>query len=175
MKYALLVLFILAGLVFFTRYSAAATTTLNAIINSGTLTITNPSIATISAVNLEGTAQASTGSLGSVTVTDNRGTGMGWSVTAAVSDFSCCTPLKTITADNLQIDPGMLTAVTGKTAGVTAGNTHKFSSSEDPATLMTAVTGSGMGSYRVTPSISLAIPPDAYAGTYTATIIITII
>lgn len=155
--------------------ASAATTTLNAVINSGTLTIANSNTATISAVSLEGTTQVSTGSIGPVTVTDNRGTGSGWSVTASVSDFACCTPQRVIAAENLEISPGAAVVLSGKNTGIATGSVHKFTSTEDAATLITAVAGAGMGSYRVTPSISLSIPPDAYAGTYTATVTITII
>jgi len=158
-----------------TSVSKAATTTLNAVINPGSLTVTNSSVASISAVTLEGVSQSSAGSLGPIIVTDNRGTGAGWSVTMTVSDFSCCTPIRTITSTNLTVAPGSLSVVSGKTAGVSAGETHTVSSATDPVTLMTAIADSGLGSYRVTPTINLSIPGDAYAGTYTATVTVTII
>ncbi len=40
---------------------------------------------------------------------------------------------------------------------------------------MTAVSGSGLGSYRTNPSLALNIPGNTYAGTYTATVTITVI
>lgn len=156
-------------------FSLAATTNLQATINPGTLTISNPTIATISAVTLEGTSQESTGSLGSITVVDNRGNGAGWSVTMTVSDFTCCTPVRTIGVSDLTVKPGLVTVVAGKQTGVNAGEDHKFSATDDAATLMVAVTGGGLGSYRISPSIALSVPADAYAGTYTATVTVTVI
>lgn len=153
----------------------AATTTLNAVINPGSLTIANPSIATISAVTLEGISQTSTGSLGAFTVTDNRGSGAGWSVTFNVSPFTCCNGAQAIDVSNLTMNPGNLTVVSGKSVGVLAGDAHRFMSADDSATLMTAVGGSGLGSYRVSPTLTLTIPTDAYAGTYTATLTVTVI
>ena len=158
-----------------TSVSKAATTTLNAVINPGSLTVTNSSVASISAVTLEGVSQSSTGSLGPITVTDNRGTGAGWSVTMTVSDFTCCEPVRTIPSTNLTVNPGSVNIVSGKSVGVSAGESHTVSSATDPVTLMTAIADSGLGSYRVTPNITLSIPGDAYAGTYTATVTVTII
>lgn len=153
----------------------AATTTLQAVINPGTLTLASPTVATISAITLEGTSQTSTGSLGAITINDNRGTGSGWSVTLTVSDFTCCTPARTIGATNLTINPGLVTTLSGKVSGVTSGSSRSLTSSSDAATLMNAVTNSGMGSYRVSPTLSLAVPGEAFAGTYTATVTITVI
>lgn len=165
---------IFVGVLSFSR-TQAATTTLNATINPGNLTLSNSSVATISAVTLEGVSQASTGSLGPITVIDNRGTGAGWSVTATVSDFACCQPSKIIPVTNLKVDPGLLAVVSGKSSGVFSGDARNILSPTDSLTLMTAVSDGGLGSYQIKPSISLSIPGDAYAGTYTATVTITII
>lgn len=155
--------------------TSASTTSLYATIIQGTLTISNPSLATISAVTLEGTSQSSTGSLGDISVIDNRGLGTGWSATVSVSDFTCCSGSRTISVSNLNLSPGSLKVISGKADGVKPGEDHVFLGTEDAATLMTALPGSGMGSYRVTPTITLSIPSDAYAGTYTATVTVTII
>lgn len=167
-------LLIISAVFTFSR-AGAATTTLNAIINPGNLTLNNSPVATISAVTLEGVSQSSNGSLGPITVIDNRGTGAGWSVTASVSDFTCCEPTRTIPVTNLKVDPGLLTVVSGKSSGVSAGDSRNILSPTDNFTLITAVTDGGLGSYQVRPSISLSIPGDAYAGTYTATLVITVI
>lgn len=63
-------------------------TTITANVNAGTLSIAPPASANLSAVNVDvASSQNSTGSLGTVTVTDNRGSGVGWSATATSSHF----------------------------------------------------------------------------------------
>ncbi len=154
---------------------SASTTNLYATIIQGTLTISNPSLATISAVTLEGTSQSSTGSLGDISIVDNRGLGTGWSATVSVSDFTCCLNTHTIAVSYLNLNPGSLRVISGKADGVKPGEAHVFSGTSDSATLMAALPASGMGSYAVNPTITLSIPADAYAGTYTATVTVTII
>lgn len=177
LKNAFVLLILVASLFFYSQHglTLAATTTLNAVINPGTLTISNPQVASISAVTLEGTSQISSGSLGDFSVVDNRGSGAGWSVTVSVSDFTCCSPTKTIEVSNLTINPGSLAVISGKSSGVSSGGARSFTSTKDSTTLMSAVSGAGLGSYKVSPTITLAIPADAYAGTYTATLTVTVI
>lgn len=67
----------------------AATTTVSQTVNAGTLNISPQASASLSTVTVNAAAsQNSAGDLGTVTVTDNRGSGVGWSATAASSDFT---------------------------------------------------------------------------------------
>lgn len=170
-------LFLIISTVIFLNTSASfsASTSLNATVSPGALSLKSPSVATISAVTLEGVNQTVEGDLGNIIVTDNRGSGSGWSVTIATSDFSCCEPARLISAEFLTVDPGMLSVISGKTFGVVSGQRRKFLSKNEPITLMTASIDSGMGSYSVSPKVSLQIPSDAYAGDYSATVTITVI
>ncbi len=67
----------------------AANTNVDQTINPGLLTLTAPLHATMSSLNADAVHdQASSGSLGTVNVTDSRGTGAGWSLTATASSFT---------------------------------------------------------------------------------------
>lgn len=71
------------------KQSRAATATVTANVTAGALMIfTTESVATLSAVTVNvQTSQNSTGSLGTITIEDNRGSGAGWSSTMTSSHF----------------------------------------------------------------------------------------
>lgn len=71
------------------RQSRAATATVTANVTAGALLIyTTESVATLSAVTVNvTTSQNSTGSLGTITIEDNRGSGAGWSSTMTSTHF----------------------------------------------------------------------------------------
>lgn len=172
--------FFMAFLILFFIFGAynkvfAASTLLKVDITGGTLTILNPNIATLSAKSLEGDVNTSTGKLGDILVTDSRGTGSGWTVTLSVSDFTCCNNSFTIPAKNLTITPGEIEASLGTSVGVTAGVSYNLKSSSDVVTLITAKSNTGMGSYKINPTLSLLIPQDAFAGQYSSVLTITVI
>lgn len=152
------------------------TTTLYATINAGSLSLSTSSIATLSATTVSESAGSATGNMGTITITDNRGSGAGWSVIATSTDFSCCSGTHTIAVTNLTINPNnsTLTGVNGaSTTGVTAGSSHTFTSTTDSATIVSASANKGMGQYTINPAVTLTIPVGVYAGTYTATVTIT--
>lgn len=156
--------------------SVLGTTTLYVTINAGSLSLSTTSTATLSATTVAETAGSATGNIGTITVTDNRGSGAGWSVTATSSDFTCCTPTRTIPVTNLTINPNnsTLVGVNGaSTTNVTPGSSHTFTSTSDSTSIVTASSGYGMGQYTINPSVTLTIPVGVYAGTYTATLTIT--
>lgn len=76
----------------------------------------------------------------------------------------------TIPASNLTLTPSAATVVAGSSSGVTAGSAYTYSTGSDPASIMTAASGSGAGIYTNTPGLSLQIPAGAKAGSYAATI-----
>lgn len=235
------------------KTASAATTTVSQTVNAGTLGLTSGASTSLSSVTIDtSTAQTSTGNLGTVTVTDNRGSGVGWSVTATSTNFTKVnaavktagsnstvtsggtynnatggtytitingggasgvatftvsgleTQTTTTTGSNIAIGtrgvtatfasatyvigdqwtirvdtipvtglthtPGSVTTISGSSTGVTAGSATTFASTSDPATIMTASSGNGMGSYSNNPALSLTIPAATYANTYTATI-----
>ena len=156
--------------------SVLGTTTLYATVNAGSLSLSNTSLATLSATTVAESAGSATGSTGTITVTDNRGSGAGWSVTSTSTAFSCCSDAHTIAVTNLTVNPNNSTlagANGASTTSVTVGSSHTFTSISDSTNIVTAAAASGMGQYTINPTVTLTIPVGVYAGTYTATLTIT--
>ena len=174
-KLLALTLFVFAFSFISVTNAFAAETLLKIDIAGGTLTMDNPTIATLSAQSLDGAVRSSAGKLGVIEVTDNRGTGSGWSVTLTVSDFTCCNNSFTIPVNNLTIVPGSVQTIMGSATGVVSGNSYTFRSADDIATILTANSNAGMGIYRINPDMTLVIPTNAFAGEYSATLTLTII
>jgi hypothetical protein len=101
-------------------------------------------------------------------VVDARGSGAGWNLTMSATSFS---------------DGGGHTLAAGSVSGVTAacvaGNSctaasnaisYPLTLSGTAAKFFNAAANSGMGKVNVTPSVDVAVPGNAYAGTYTSTV-----
>ncbi len=151
----------------------AATTTINAQVNPGTLSISAPGNATMSAVDMDTIPDAgttSTGTISGVRVKDHRSGAPGWSATATCSDFSDG-GTNSIAVTNLTMTPGTITPVGDSSlTGVTAGSAHAFTSSTDPATMMTATSGNGRGRYDQDEALSLFVDVSTVPATYSATV-----
>lgn len=68
-------------------HAATASTTLTQDVTAGVLSISNTGTQALSSTAVSISNQNTTGSLGTITVTDNRGTGVGWSATATSTHF----------------------------------------------------------------------------------------
>jgi hypothetical protein len=101
-------------------------------------------------------------------IVDARGSGVGWNLTVAATTFT------DISGHTLAA--GTLTGVTSAcSAGVTC--TAPTNSVTYPITLggtaskfFSSAANTGLGKIDVTPTVSVAIPGNAYAGTYTSTV-----
>jgi hypothetical protein len=126
----------------------------------------------LSAVTLNGSAQTSTGNLPVVVVTDYRGSTFGWSLVGALTDFTG-TPGGTIGKANLTWTP-VCVASTGASNAVTAA--AGSAGPVDAGTLCsapTSPTGTG-GSFDASAALALTVPANQLAGSYTATLTITL-
>ena len=103
-------------------------------------------------------------------VVDARGTGAGWNLTisASFTDGSGHT-----------LAPGTVTAAaqachsgSSCTAATSSGITYPLTLSTTAAKVFSAALNTGLGKIDVTPSVQVAIPGNAYAGTYTSTVTI---
>ncbi len=150
--------------------AVAAGTKVSVDIQGGPLSLTagNPTLAD---TNLTGSDQITTGTLGLIEVTDARGTGAGWNVTAQATDFiKPADPSQKIPAAGLIVeDIPPATTVAGNAAP--SGATGSLGS---PLLILTAETDSGMGRYQATPQISLLVPAETLAGSYDSTLTLTI-
>lgn len=155
----------------------ADTVTGSATITGGQLTEVASGGPTFSAT-LDGTDQTATSSF-NVDVVDATGTGSGWKLQIAMDQFA--------TADaephTLPLDATSVTNVTAASSGTSTAPVNSVTyplvvpagASATPATLFSADANTGMGSFTLTPDLSVSIPANSYAGTYTSTITLSIV
>jgi hypothetical protein len=140
-------------------------TTLTFTVTSGLLTLSAPGSAALG-TGLPGSTI--TGSLGAVTVTDDRALlAATWTVSASSTDFTTGTgaTLATIPAADAGYDPNEITT----TGAITAtGTTIDLSATPTPVVVGTA--GSGNNTAAWNPTISVDLPPAAVGGDYTGTL-----
>jgi hypothetical protein len=101
-------------------------------------------------------------------VTDARGAGSGWNVTIAATTFS--------DGASHTLAPGTLTGVTsacksGSTCTATSNSvTYPITIGTTASKFFNSALNTGLGRFDVTPTISVSIPGNAYAGSYTSTV-----
>jgi hypothetical protein len=128
---------------------------------------------TFDGVTLNGTAQIATADLPVINVTDYRGSTFGWDLTAEVTDFTGV-PAGTIPADALTWTPSCVahtgaTNLVTATAGAAGEKVNAGTLCKGPEN--TAGTG---GSFDASAELALAVPGLQLAGTYTATLTLTL-
>jgi WxL domain surface cell wall-binding len=154
--------------------SVTATATVNAG-NSGNLSLSLPSTASIAAT-LDGTDQTASYTL-PIGINDVRGSGAGWNLTITSTSFSDGSGHSL--ANNAS-------AISSLTSGCVSGGTctNPTNAISYPLTVPAAASApaavkffnsaaaTGMGRFTVTPTVQVAIPGNAYAGSYTSTVTI---
>ena len=136
------------------------------VVTGGSLTLTPSADSTLTAVVLDGTDQATTGSLAQLTVTDARGTGVGWNLTTSATNFEEINDAaKTIANTGFEVTAVNLVTVSGN--GGVNGSTGFI---DTPLTLLDSSSPNGMGTYNSTPDLSLQVPAETYVGTYASTV-----
>ncbi len=123
-----------------------AITVVTQVITGGSLQITSLPNATLTPLSVNAaSAQTSTGSLGTLTVTDSRGTGAGWSTTVTATNFTGVSPVTRISGSNSTVTSSgtftgssggiyTMTIVNGGSAGVA---TFSVSGLESQTTTLT--------------------------------------
>jgi hypothetical protein len=149
--------------------ASAGPTTTTFGVTGGSLSITTPTSVNIGSV-AAGAASIS-GSLGTVTVTDQRANLLGsWATSVISGAFTTggATANETIAASNVGYTPGATTAKSGL-ATFTAGSTG-LSNISTAQTAYTASGELGVTSVSWAPNVSVTLPSTTVAGTYTGTI-----
>lgn len=146
----------------------AATLTATATVSGAAgISLTLPSAPSVSST-LDGTDQTVTyaPALG---VTDARGSGAGWNLTVSATNFS--------DGAGHTLAPGTITGVAAAckagsscTAASSSGITYPLTVGGTAAKFFNAAVNSGLGKFDVTPTFSVSIPGNAYAGTYSSTL-----
>jgi hypothetical protein len=102
-------------------------------------------------------------------VVDARGAGSGWNLTVSATNFS--------DGAGHTLAPGTITgaaqvchAGSSCTAATSAGITYPLTVGAVASKFFNAALNTGLGKIDVTPTFSVSIPGNAYAGTYTSTV-----
>jgi hypothetical protein len=140
---------------------------------------------TLTPITLNGSAQQATGAINQLTITDARGTDVGWAITGALTDFENSTVLtgsnRVIPAENMAWTPSCA-AVAGTTGTPDPGAAGNFAtglgavvdplaaSADANAGLCSLDAGEGGGTFTADAGLSLTVPATVQAGLYTATL-----
>ncbi|HEX8228130.1 MAG TPA: WxL domain-containing protein [Chloroflexia bacterium] len=157
----------------------AADTTVT--VNAGSLNISAPTVGNFSAVNMDGAAKSPTASVGTFSVTDARGNGNGWHVTAEASQFAewngseYVASGKTLAEGSLELSQPSATA-NGTDSPAPAVSAGPYTIDEaGGVSLASADVDEGMGKYDFgATTLTLSVPADAYAKTYKSTVTISV-
>jgi putative surface cell wall-binding protein len=150
--------------------TAALASTLTATANvSGTAGISlnlpsNPSITD----TLDGTDQT-VSYAPALGVVDARGTGAGWNLQISATTFSDGAG-HTLAPGQVASVASACTAGSTCTAATSSGITYPLTIAGAASKFFNAALNTGLGKINVTPTINVAIPGNAYAGTYTSTV-----
>ena len=148
-------------------------------VNAGTLTESGPASVSATAVTLNGSDQTTTYSLG-LTVTEARGSGAGWNLTITSTTFTAGTHSLSTTASSIIAVPTVscnagssctnptnsITNPLGVPAGTIAPAAVKF---------FNAAANTGMGKFTITPTVTISIPANTFAGSYTSTVSVAVV
>lgn len=140
-------------------------TTVTFAVTTGALSLTAPVSADLGS-GAPGTTIS--GSIGAITVTDDRAAlNSSWTVTAAASDWTTGggTGPETIPAADATYTPGSITTTGTVTV---AGSVITLSNTTQPVVAGTSVIGNNTATWD--PTVAVAVPAAAVAGTYTATL-----
>ena len=174
-------LFILAMTLGGAAIGAFADTPTAQVAVSGAANVTEqgPASVTASSVTLDGTDKTATYTM-NIAVADNTGTGNGWHVTIDSTQFS--TGVSCGTGHTLSGGASKVTGATfthnGTGTYTDPTNSVNYTSLTVPAgcpstgavELFNAASNSGLGQFTITPAVSISIPANTYAGTYTSTV-----
>ena len=147
-------------------------------VNAGSLTLAGVTNVSAAPVTLTGDDQTTTYSMG-LTVSDARGSGAGWNLSITSTAFTTGPQSLSNTASSINVTPAVACSSAGGhctspddsaityPVGVPAG------AIAPPAVkLFDAKANTGLGKFAITPTITLSIPGNTYAGTYTSTVTI---
>lgn len=146
----------------------------SATVTGGALSMTEPLASDFAGRSITGAAQTTTAALDAFSVSDFRGTGAGWSVTAQATQFDGGT--NDLAAGSLSLSQPTVAAngTTSTAPGVTAGPYQIDNGAA--VKISSAPENTGMGKYDFSATtMTLALPAAVFAGTYTSTVTVSIL
>jgi len=148
------------------------------VVTGGPLTMSARSGPSVTS-QLDGTDRRVTSSF-TLDVSDATGSGAGWSLGISATPFTTGGPAgHALPADAMTIT-GVVAACASGTCtdpvnAVAYPLTVPTGTEVQPVPFFTAAPGTGMGAFTVSPTVEIAIPANAYAGSYTTTITLSIV
>jgi len=150
-------------------------------VKAGQLSESAPTAVAAASVTLNGDDQTTTYSMG-LTVTDATGSAAGWKMTISATQFSDG-GANTLPSDAQYIGTTptatCISVVSSSTHCSPPTNTVSYASALTITTLaqkfFNAAANTGMGKFTVTPTVSVVIPANAVATTYTSTVSVAIV
>ncbi|MCH8920479.1 MAG: WxL domain-containing protein [Chloroflexi bacterium] len=148
-------------------------------VTAGTLSLTTNAVA-LPGITLSGVDQTTATTAGDDTfnVADGRGSGAGYNVTIDTTDFTAGGTIDTGTGNfDISLQDAAIVVVGGSATKPTSSVTALTDIPESPAAalkVLSAAVSAGQGSYDWDPVFSLTIPSESDAGSYSATITLTI-
>lgn len=161
----------------------------NVTVTGGSLTLGSISTSDFGGVTLNGAAQSTTASMDPFTVTDPRGTGLGWNVTVSASSFkeyatdAYVTDGKTLGTSRFTMAAASAAKIDSTSSGLPSMTSGTYTLDADSnadgtseaVKIASAATGDGMGSYTITPGqLGLSVPASVYAKTYRSDVTVTL-
>jgi hypothetical protein len=151
--------------------ASASAVTLSGTITGGTLALSTAATPSFS-VTLDGTDQLPTYTL-PMSINDLRGTGAGWNATITSTTITTGTQSLSNSASSVTGVTSTCAATTctaatnaiGYPLGVPAAGTAPAA-----VKLFNAAANTGMGKFTVTPTVSVSVPGNSFAGSYSSTI-----
>jgi hypothetical protein len=142
------------------------------VVSGGELSITNPAAANFTGVTLDGTDQDTTAALDAFSVTDARGSGAGWHVTAQATQFANAGATRSLAAGSLEMSEPTV-APNGTTSPDPTVVAGPYTIDNGAASIASAALNEGMGTYDFSATtLTLAVPAATYADTYLSTVTI---
>jgi hypothetical protein len=151
---------------------AAALATFKLPCTGGSLSVGSPSTLTMPAVSLNGSNKQSTSSV-ALTPGDNTGAAAGWNVQLTSTTFTNAAS-KTLPTSSSTITSGSASSATGTCALPTSSISYPVAvpaAASAPAAvkIYNAASATGTGPANITLGVQLAVPGNAYSGSYSST------
>jgi hypothetical protein len=141
-----------------------------ATVTGGALSITNPLAADFAGRSITGVDQTTTAALDAFSVTDARGSGAGWHVTAQASTFTGVN--HNLAAGSLLMSEPTV-AANGTTSPDPTVATGPYTIDNGAVQIASAALAEGMGTYDFSATtLTLALPANVFADAYASTVTI---